>query len=170
MSFDPTNPAHRDALREVQSVQRELGFHCADANRDEDAAVNLVEGKPAFASGYSYSNSFGSMLASAANRLGSIEAAQTELKQYFALDEFEDEQHLARLYPLNRAAELDLMVAYQRCGTWIETADIRRRFMCATGKELPYKNSDDIELQNRRAQLFGAVARALGVPAVSEVA
>ncbi|HEY8358649.1 MAG TPA: hypothetical protein VIL30_14420 [Ramlibacter sp.] len=133
MSFDPTNPSHCDALREVQSVQRELGFHCADANRDEDAAVNLVEGKPAFASGYSYSNAFGSLLASAANRLGSIEAAQDELAEHSALDDYRDEALLDRLYPLNRAAELDLMVAYQRCGTWIDSTDLRRRVMCAAG-------------------------------------
>lgn len=122
----------------------------------EDAARNLVAGKPAFGWLTSYHNAPAGTFAETVNLLGGIEAAQDDLARYFANNgrDVTDEQWLDNLLPLNKAAAMDLMRAYQRVGTFRTASELADR----TKRYLPAQEQPAV---------FTAVADALGVPAVA---
>lgn len=124
----------------------------------EDAARNLIAGKPAYGWLTSYSNAPAGTFAATVNMLGGIEAAQDDLRAHFARNgrDVTDECWLDNLLPLNRAAVMDLMRAYQNAGTFRTPDELERR----TARYLPATEGAPINL-------LDAVADALGVPAMA---
>lgn len=87
---------------------------------EDDAIANLIARKPAFWSTCGNSNQPGGMMLDAANRLASIEEAQADIEGWFTRHDRDvrAEQWLDDLLPLNHAAVMDLMRAYQSAGTF----------------------------------------------------
>lgn len=91
--------------------------------------ANLEAGRPAFWSTCGNSAALDGQLFDAANCHASIEAAQDEYKGIFARRGMDprNEEHLDRLIPLNRAAAMDLLRAYQAVGTFRTGEELARR-------------------------------------------
>lgn len=102
----------------------------ADVISNEYAALNLMDGKPAFASEAGVSNALAGQLHCAANRLGSIKAAQDEYRPNFIRmgQNVMDVTWLNTLIPLNNAGVADLSEAYERAGTFRTRGELIRRF------------------------------------------
>jgi hypothetical protein len=111
------------------SVQNAVGWNSRDDFASEDAARNLIAGKPAYGWTNTYSNAPAGTFAATVNMLGGIEEAQDDLRTHFASNgrDVTDECWLDNLLPLNRAAEMDLMRAYQRIGTWRTPEELAKR-------------------------------------------
>lgn len=103
----------------------------------EDAARNLIEGKPAFWTSEAFGNQPATLFKATANRLASIEAAQAELSAYFThngRDVFSPDW-FDTLLPLNPPALTDLLAAYRRAGTFRTAEELIRRTERAEGLE-----------------------------------
>lgn len=87
---------------------------------EDDAIANLIAGKPAFWSTCGNSNQPGGTMLDAANRLASVEEAQNDIEAHFARHgrDVRDEKWMDDLLPLNHAAVMNLMRAYQAVGTF----------------------------------------------------
>ena len=142
------------------SVQNVVGWNSRDDFASEDAARNLIAGKPAYGWTNTYSNAPAGTFAATVNMLGGIEAAQDDLKAHFANNgrDVTDECWLDNLLPLNRAAVMDMLKAYQRVGTFRDAAVLEKR----TARYLPARVDEPA--------LMASVAAAIGAPALSEVA
>ena len=150
------SPAHREAKDFCIAIQDAVGPNHRNDLSSEDAALHLIEGKPAYGWTTSYSNAPAGTFAATVNALGGIEAAQDDLKAHFTRNgrDVTDECWLDNLLPLNRAAVMDLMVAYQRSGSFREAAELEKRtarYLSARVDERP---------------LVASVAAAIGVPAL----
>ena len=128
------------ALKTVKDVhERQLTSQMpkliAGTIEQENAALRLASGEPAFCSKASSGNQPAGTFYAATCRLGSIEAAQTELESYFkrnGRDVF-SEQWLDDLIPLNPEAVSDLVEAYTRAGTFRSLSEIWTRMERAVG-------------------------------------
>ena len=122
-------PAEQEAYEFCIGFQDRVGLNTRDDLASEAAARNLIANKPAFGWTSSYGNAPAGTFAATVNMLGGIEAAQDDLRAHFARNgrDVTDECWLDNLLPLNRAAELDLMVAYQRVGTFRTADELKRR-------------------------------------------
>lgn len=125
----------REAKDFCIAIQDAVGDNTRDDFASEDAARNLIAGKPAYGWTTSYSNAPAGTFAATVNMLGGIEAAQDDLRTHFARNgrDVTDECWLDNLLPLNRAAEMDLMRAYQRVETWRTPEELAKR----TARYLP---------------------------------
>lgn len=111
------------------AIQDAVGGNSRDDFASEEAARNLIAGKPAFGWTNTYSNAPAGTFAATVNMLGGIEAAQDDLRAHFTRNgrDVTDECWLDNLLPLNRAAEMDLMRAYQRISTWRTPEELAKR-------------------------------------------
>ena len=111
------------------AIQDAVGDNARDDFASEDAARNLIAGKPAYGWTNTYSNAPAGTFAATINMLGGIEAAQDDLRAHFARNgrDVTDECWLDNLLPLNRAAVMDLMRAYQHAGTFREPEELAKR-------------------------------------------
>lgn len=150
------SPAHREAKDFCIAIQNAVGWNSRDDFASEDAARNLIAGKPAYGWTTSYSNAPAGTFAATVNMLGGIEAAQEDLKAHFANNgrDVTDECWLDNLLPLNRAAVMDLLRAYQNAGTFRAADELERR----TARYLPARVDE--------RPLVASVAAAIGVPAL----
>lgn len=103
--------------------------HARNSVSEEYAALNLVDGKAAFASEASFSNAFAGQLHQAANRLASLEAAQDEYRPRFARMDHDvyAVEWLDTLIPLNGEALAELWAAYGRAKTFRTRGELIRR-------------------------------------------
>ncbi|KKB80814.1 hypothetical protein VW35_00980 [Devosia soli] len=110
---DPITAHHKSRISALIEATNTYGW-------EDDAIANLKARKPAFWSMCGNSNQFDGLLFSAANRHGAIEAAQDEYEGIFSRRNMDvrGEKHLDKLLPLNHAAVMDLMRAYQAVGTF----------------------------------------------------
>ena len=128
---DPLSPAERDNFRAFIAIQDAVQPH--GNGRDDfstsDAARHYTAGKPAFGWTTSYGNAPAGTFAAECNHLASIEAAQDSLRAHFSRNgrDVDAEEWLDGLLPLNRAAAVDLAVAYQRVGTFRTADELERR-------------------------------------------
>jgi hypothetical protein len=135
--FNPSKPAQQEAFQFCVAIQDAVGAHknanAAFRYRDdtacEDAARNLVEVRPAYGWATSSSNAPAATFIATVNSLAGIEAAQDDLSAHFKRNGLDvtDECWLDNLLPLNKAAVMDLMRAYQRVGTFREVVELERR-------------------------------------------
>ena len=107
----------------------DAAFRYRDDMTCEDAARNLIAGKPAYGWTSSSSNAPAASFIASVNSLACIEAAQDDLRAHFVRNgrDVTDECWLDNLLPLNRAAEMDLMRAYQRVETWRTPEELAKR-------------------------------------------
>lgn len=94
-----------------------------------NAARHYTAGKPAFGWTASYANAPAGTFAAEVNELASIEAAQDSLRAHFSRNDrdVDAEEWLDGLLPLNRAAVLDLLAAYQRVGSFRSADELEAR-------------------------------------------
>ena len=113
----------------TRTALSELGFATNTWAMTDYALANLSSGKPAFWSTCGNSNALDGQLIDAINQHGSIEAAQDEYTGIFARRGMDprNEEHLDRLIPLNRAAVMDLLRAYQSVGTFRSAGELAQR-------------------------------------------
>ena len=96
---------------------------------EEDALAALLADEPAFGFRCGYHNQPASLFVSAAARLRSVSKAQEECEPFFGNRDF-DAHHsfwLQFLLPLNKAAALDLMRAYQNAGIFRTSEELLKR-------------------------------------------
>lgn len=119
-----TNQAITDR---VERIQNAVGAR--NTIVEEYTIDALVKNEPAFAFTATYHNQPGTLFVSAVARLGSIEEAQEELRGFFAMNgmDVDSEAWLRLLLPLNRAAVLMLLRAYQNAGTWMMSDELERK-------------------------------------------
>lgn len=115
-----------EALARIQSIQ-----DCYRGSSDDVTgqwmAENLVAGKPAFCWYNTYSNQAAGLFTAEVACLGSIEAAQESMADFWANREDRDAYsavYLDNLRPLNEAGVLDLMAAYERAGTFRDRSEL----------------------------------------------
>lgn len=155
-------PTEREAKQFCMSVQRAVGLDknpafaigYQDGLASEDAARNLVARKPAFGWLCSFSNAPACTFSATVNAMGGIEAAQDDLRAYFARHgrDVTNECWLDELLPLNRAAVVDLMRAYQRVGTFRDFDELEKR----TAKYLPARADEPAPVADMRAPIMQA--------------
>lgn len=111
------------------AIQDAVGWNSRDDFASEDAARNLIAGKPAYGWTNTYSNAPAGTFAATVNMLGGIDAAQDDLCAHFTRNgrDVTDECWLDNLLPLNRAAVMDLLRAYQNAGTFREPSVLEKR-------------------------------------------
>jgi hypothetical protein len=116
----------RKLRQRVAHIQEKAG--CRNTLVEENAVAALIEDAPAYGFRVSYHNSRGTMFVCAVARLRSVQKAKEELdgSGYY---EFEEGNPfgLDMLLPLNRAAALDLMRAYQSCGIFRTSDELLKR-------------------------------------------
>lgn len=110
----------------VERIQTAVGAR--NTITEEHIVEALMDGDAAFCFTATYHNQPGSLFVSAVNRLRSIEDAQEELRPFFDRQgwDVESEHWLKLLLPLNRAAVLMLIRAYQNAGSWIMADEVER--------------------------------------------
>jgi len=121
--------ALRNARARINALQDAIGFNTCDGPTMDDAARNLANGKPAFGWTNTYSNAPAGTFAAHVNHFASIEKAQDDLAAHFKRNgrDVTDECWLDNLLPLNKAAVMDLMRAYQGVGTFRSPEELARR-------------------------------------------
>jgi hypothetical protein len=114
---------------ETRKALSELSFATKTWAMKDQALANISAGKPAFWSTCGNYNALDGQLIDAINQHGSIEAAQEEYAGIFARRGMDprNEEHLDRLIPLNRAAVMDLLRAYQNVGTFRDADELAAR-------------------------------------------
>lgn len=121
--------AYDAALDRIRSLQERIGFNTHDGLTERDVARNLANRDAAFGWTNTNSNAPAGTFAAAVNHFASIEKAQDDLAAYFTRNgrDVTDAQWLDNLLPLNNAAVMMLMRAYQNVGTFRTPAELIRR-------------------------------------------
>ncbi|GLQ57287.1 hypothetical protein [Devosia nitrariae] len=127
--------ANDDALWRARSRIFALADRTNTLSDLEDAATNLIEGRPAFWTNAQFGNQPATLFKATVNRLASIKAAQAELSAHFTRNRRNvlSPDWLDTLLPLNPAALADLLSAYRRAGSFRTAEELLRRTERAEG-------------------------------------